>query len=358
MTSRATNVTNADGNAEASGGDTKRDRTDSLRTDSSNRTICIGDIHGNLIEFQQLWKALNDHLGAKEMGKASIVFLGDYVDRGPATKGVIEYLVHLKKSRAKDKTHFIIGNHDFGLAAFIGRLPIAGATPSIDLDSTKDPSFSSGFWPHPVEGGMHYQGRRWGGSTVYQAQATFESYGVEYACTPEARAQLLKAMPESHKQFLSELKWVHEERVRWDPGRLICVHAGLRSGVCADLQLRALHARRLAGDHAALYEDNRKARFASMHGRRDVLRLPEDLRGKAVLMSGHHGICKIEGDRIIIDASGGRPRPGHPIQAVIFPERILMGSDGPSKSLRKSSLSKTALPQSAKHLFLRHRPSI
>ena len=50
-----------------------------------------------------------------------MVFLGDYVDRGPDSRAVLELLTHLQRSRPN--THFICGNHDFALMAFLGLLP-------------------------------------------------------------------------------------------------------------------------------------------------------------------------------------------------------------------------------------------
>ena len=78
---------------------------------------------------------------------------------------------------------------------------------------TRAAHYVKGFWKHPVPGGMHYQGRRWGGedgTDIYEARATFESYGVPYATTAEARTALIRAVPESHKAFLRDLLWVRE----------------------------------------------------------------------------------------------------------------------------------------------------
>lgn len=65
--------------------------------------IAIGDIHGCAASLEALLEAIdpaeNDHL----------LFIGDYIDRGPDSRGVIDQLIAL------DKTHectFLRGNHE------------------------------------------------------------------------------------------------------------------------------------------------------------------------------------------------------------------------------------------------------
>merc|ERR1740123_2433365 len=86
-------------------------------------------------------------------------------------------MIRLRDGRAAGKTIFIAGNHDLGMAAFLGCLPTD--VPHPDLDSTI-PNWKDGFWKGDVPGGMHFQGRRWGGSDSYSAQKTFASYGVAW----------------------------------------------------------------------------------------------------------------------------------------------------------------------------------
>ena len=67
------------------------------------RTIAFGDIHGDSRALKVLLDQINpqpcDHL----------IFLGDVIDRGLDTKGVIEMLIDLKK---ETKVSLIIGNHE------------------------------------------------------------------------------------------------------------------------------------------------------------------------------------------------------------------------------------------------------
>jgi len=70
------------------------------------RTLVFGDIHGSAIALQTLLEHLapepDDHL----------IFLGDYIDRGPASRRVIETLVELKATAASSSPVFLRGNHE------------------------------------------------------------------------------------------------------------------------------------------------------------------------------------------------------------------------------------------------------
>lgn len=67
------------------------------------RTLVIGDIHGCLQPLEALWEAIEPVPGDR------IVFLGDYVDRGPDSKGVIDFV--LDKLPRFDVT-CLAGNHE------------------------------------------------------------------------------------------------------------------------------------------------------------------------------------------------------------------------------------------------------
>lgn len=74
------------------------------------RVYAIGDIHGCYDELVTLMDKIEEH--AKGFTTPyKIVFLGDYIDRGPNSRGVIEYLINLKKERPNDMV-FLMGNHD------------------------------------------------------------------------------------------------------------------------------------------------------------------------------------------------------------------------------------------------------
>ena len=60
-----------------------------------SRVVLIGDLHGNLIETRQLFANLRSTLGEAGVRKSKIVFLGDYVDRGPDSRGTIDFLLQV-----------------------------------------------------------------------------------------------------------------------------------------------------------------------------------------------------------------------------------------------------------------------
>lgn len=63
----------------------------------------IGDIHGNLSALTALFDAV------APKPEDGLVFLGDYVDKGPDVQGVLEFLIEQSKN---DKWVFLRGNHD------------------------------------------------------------------------------------------------------------------------------------------------------------------------------------------------------------------------------------------------------
>lgn len=79
------------------------------------RTIAIGDIHGCLAAFDSLLAAIDP------TPDDTIVTLGDYVDRGPNSKGVIDRLLELEQ---KVKLVALRGNHeDMLLEVLSGTIP-------------------------------------------------------------------------------------------------------------------------------------------------------------------------------------------------------------------------------------------
>ena len=79
-----------------------------------------------------------------------------------------------------------------------------------------------------------------------------------------------------------------------------------------------------------LHERGDPARIAAFVGRSSVKAAPPLL--DALLVSGHHGCFWTGGQggarRVIIDASGGVPAEGQPLQALLLPERVVVEHDG------------------------------
>ncbi len=69
----------------------------------------IGDIHGCREKLEKLIKKV------KPTKKDTLIFLGDYIDRGPDSRGVIDFLINLSK---EFKTIFLRGNHEWMFLEF------------------------------------------------------------------------------------------------------------------------------------------------------------------------------------------------------------------------------------------------
>ncbi|MBT8038151.1 MAG: serine/threonine protein phosphatase [Verrucomicrobiae bacterium] len=68
------------------------------------RTLAIGDIHGCLAPLRQIWEVI------APQPEDRIIFMGDYIDRGPDSKGVIDFLINVQR-QGYDIT-FLSGNHE------------------------------------------------------------------------------------------------------------------------------------------------------------------------------------------------------------------------------------------------------
>jgi len=67
----------------------------------------IGDLHGRLDALERLLEQIQP-----DLEKDQLVFMGDYIDRGPESKGVVDYVLRLKNLSPPE--HFIClkGNHE------------------------------------------------------------------------------------------------------------------------------------------------------------------------------------------------------------------------------------------------------
>jgi serine/threonine protein phosphatase 1 len=73
------------------------------------RIYAIGDIHGRLDLLDQLLARIESDIAARAIPQAVYVFLGDYIDRGPASRGTIDRLIeHSQRSTST----FLKGNHE------------------------------------------------------------------------------------------------------------------------------------------------------------------------------------------------------------------------------------------------------
>ncbi|GGF10615.1 metallophosphoesterase [Aliidongia dinghuensis] len=155
------------------------------------RVYVIGDIHGCIDELDALQALIRQDLFLTQADQNLIIYLGDYVDRGPASAEVLDRLIahplqnttpiHLK------------GNHEAMMAAFLER-------------------------PEEV-------GPKW---FAIGGAATVASYGVPWRGGMELSRlaeDLAERVPQSHRDFLNSLETYYRL------GDYFFVHAGIRPGV-------------------------------------------------------------------------------------------------------------------------------
>lgn len=78
----------------------------------NNRYYITGDIHGHLSKLKKIISSVSNDIKADD----TFIFLGDYIDRGPASFEVIEFLIDFS---SKYKTVFLTGNHEDMFIRFV-----------------------------------------------------------------------------------------------------------------------------------------------------------------------------------------------------------------------------------------------
>ena len=295
--------------------------------------VCIGDTHGDLVQLQSLWKELQRSMTVAQWARAHIVFLGDYVDRGRDSRGVLDFLCNLDRIAPPGQSHhFIAGNHDLALALFIGALPDHYGDAVLDLSASQARmnDHERKYIP-PFRGSghetMHLQGLRYGMMEIYSCHETFRSYGVDPAA-PNRRDLLIAAMPASHRAFLRALPWCVD--LALPIGRVIAVHAGLVDRQPLQQQLAALAARDVVAETRPVWLSGRDETWATVPAEL----LEPSASGSAAaaaqrvfLVSGHHHSVYLAEPKVspagasvtraVIDSYGGVD--GQPLSAILLP---------------------------------------
>ncbi len=146
---------------------------------SGKRIYAIGDLHGCVDETQVMLQHLEKEEGLTD--DDVVIFVGDYIDRGPSSRGVVDVMIDFK--RRFPKTRFLKGNHEDMLLDFLGF------------------------------------GGRMGEAFLYNGGLeTIQSYGISVFAAPD---QMVKAFPQDHFNFFNTL----ESMIKVD--KFLCVHAGL-----------------------------------------------------------------------------------------------------------------------------------
>lgn len=167
---------------------------------SNRRAYAIGDIHGRLDLLDALIEKIADDDQQRASTPTSLIFLGDYVDRGPSSRQVIDYVLRLKQYW--QDVSCLMGNHEqvFAMA----------------LDGDEQ---ALRFFTRDGVGGRE---------TLLSYGATQEQ--LDTMTLGELRDWLMNIVPQAHRDFLASL------RDRMVIGDYAFVHAGVRPGIPIDEQ--------------------------------------------------------------------------------------------------------------------------
>jgi len=86
-----------------------RERGPAPAIPAGQRAYAIGDIHGRLDLFEELVAAIEQDDAGRDAADTTIILLGDLVDRGPASAGVISAARDLGRRR---RVRILLGNHE------------------------------------------------------------------------------------------------------------------------------------------------------------------------------------------------------------------------------------------------------
>ena len=162
------------------------------------RLYAIGDVHGRADLLRRVHDRIDAEIARDRPDDWRVVHLGDYVDRGADSCGVIDFLVQRME---QDPRHIaLLGNHEERFAMFL------------------------------------QDAAEWGNFINFGGRETALSYGVDLdAYGEEAAAQraLAEAVPKDHVLFLDRLQ------LSATFGDFFFCHAGIRPGVPLDRQTQA-----------------------------------------------------------------------------------------------------------------------
>lgn len=170
------------------------------RIPEAERLYAIGDIHGRDDLLALLHEQIEAEIQDNNLGCSNtVVYLGDYVDRGPSSKGVVDRLLENPVKGARSV--YLKGNHEDTMLRFLEGADLA---------------------------------REWltmgGSATVHSYGLSLRSNSTGQIPLETVRKQLNEAIPVRHHQFFKSLQLYHEL------GDYLFVHAGLRPGIALEDQ--------------------------------------------------------------------------------------------------------------------------
>jgi serine/threonine protein phosphatase 1 len=152
----------------------------------ANPFVAIGDIHGR----SDLLDKLVQEIAVEQQEK--VVFLGDYIDRGPDSAGTLKRLFEMTQKRPTQIV-CLMGNHE-----------------QMMLDFIDDPLGRGARWLH--NGGI----------------ATLESFGIKDCQRTNTPDRVMELCDIFEKALSDPLQaWLRQLPRHWHSGNMWCVHAGM-----------------------------------------------------------------------------------------------------------------------------------
>lgn len=169
------------------------------RVPSGRLVFAIGDIHGRRDLLAMMRQKIHDYCAAADNYQKTVIFLGDYIDRGPDSAAVIDEIM----AGFGDGFDVVClrGNHEQMALDFLRESDIGGA------------------WLDYNNGG----------------RCTLASYGVEepkyFTDMPKTQQQFKSLLPAEHLEFLAQLP------LHFTVGDYFFTHAGVHPNRAIDKQL-------------------------------------------------------------------------------------------------------------------------
>lgn len=160
------------------------------------RLYAVGDIHGRSDLLDKILAKIAKDAKKSPAERSVVVFLGDYVDRGPDSRGVVARLM-ASPPQGIDAMVCLKGNHEDMMMRFLA---------------------------HPLHGGFEW-------ILLNGGAATLQSWDVDLPAVLESREikglhrELVDRLSPQERLFLNDMP------LKYVDGGIVCVHAGIRPGV-------------------------------------------------------------------------------------------------------------------------------
>ena len=163
-------------------------------------SIAIGDIHGNLEALEDVLAIVVPELNQDD----TLVFLGDYIDRGPDSRGCVERILQLQ-AEAPCSIVALMGNHEQWM-----------------LRSLHDPRCHSWLWGMEAFDTIGSYSPE--AASVLREALQRDAMAIIMDKHPLPYSVFVAQVPESHLRFFDSLRWFHRT------ADVMCVHGGTPLG--------------------------------------------------------------------------------------------------------------------------------